>query len=45
MSYEFHVYCAVVYHRVICIVCLFCGGLASCHMYGFCIVWCLGSMS
>jgi len=38
------VYCVVLYQRVIGMVCVECGGLAACYMYGVCTVWLCGSV-
>ena len=35
-------YCVVVWQRVICMVCVMCGGVAACHRYGLCTVWWCG---
>ena len=32
------VYCAVVWQRVIGMVCVLCGSVAACHRYGVCTV-------
>jgi len=35
----------VVWQRVICVVCVLCGGVAACYKYGVCTVWWCGSVS
>ena len=37
-------YCAVVWQRVIGMVCVLCGDVAACYRYGVCIVWWCGSV-
>ena len=34
----------VVLQRVICMVCVPCGGVAACYIYGLCTVWRYGSV-
>ena len=37
-------YFVVVWQRVICIMCVMCGGVAACHRYDMCTVWWFGSV-
>ena len=38
-------YCVVVRQRAIGIVCVLCGCVAACYLYGLCTVWWCGSVS